>query len=73
MKRDGHCQDLWLCNLSQRADELDLLRRVALPGYDLSLLVTARHLSKLGVESIIAFIYGLPKEVSVLDKASRCP
>jgi len=60
--------------MMQKADRLDLLRRIPVAGYDVSLLVTARHLIEIGPEAVIDFICGFAKEVrkSCTTARKRC-
>eukprot|EP00955_Chlamydomonas_euryale_P055995 356275-Chlamydomonas_euryale.AAC.7 len=49
--------------LMRHADRLDVLRRVPLPGYDASLLITREHVALHGVAVLSAFIAGFADEV----------
>lgn len=61
-----------------RADDLDIVRRVPLPAYDLTLLVTWRHLERYRqdalVDFICKFVEDLSSELSAMKLAlrSRC-
>ncbi|KAL4445834.1 hypothetical protein ABPG77_009033 [Micractinium sp. CCAP 211/92] len=61
-----------------RADDLDIVRRVPLPSYDLTFLVTWRHLERYRHEALVDFIckfvQDLPSELSAMKLAlrSRC-
>lgn len=56
--------------LMQRADEFKVLRRVPVPGYDISFLITHVHAEEMYkhklVDFIIAFMEDIDKEVSDL-------
>jgi actin related protein 2/3 complex subunit 4 len=49
--------------LAQRAEEFIILRRKAVPGYDLSLLITNIHTESLIKEKLIDFVIHFMKEV----------
>ena len=59
--------------LMQRADEFKVLRRVPVPGYDISFLVTHIHAEEMYkhklVDFIVAFMEDIDKEVSELKLA----
>ena len=59
--------------LMQRADEFKVLRRVPVPGYDISFLITHIHAEEMYkhklVDFIIAFMEDIDKEVSELKLA----
>lgn len=46
----------YLCFLVHRADDLQIVRRVPLPGYDLTFLVTWAHLERFRRDDLIDFI-----------------
>ena len=54
---------MFLRFMMKKADRLDLLRRVPVSEYDITFLVTARHLVEIGPEAIISFICGFATEV----------
>ena len=59
--------------LMQRADEFKVLRRVPVPGYDISFLITHIHAEEMYkhklVDFIVAFMEDIDKEVSELKLA----
>lgn len=61
----------YLAYLMQRADTLDLLRRVPVAAYDVSLLITDAHVLLLGREAILDFVCGLLEQVC-MPSAAQC-
>ena len=49
--------------LMQKADSLDLLRRIPVKDYDISFLVTRRHITQLGAPAITHFICSFASKV----------
>lgn len=49
--------------MMHRADQLEIVRRVPLPGYDLTLLLTHRHLERYSREGLLDFICQFVEDV----------
>ena len=56
---------LYMRFLMQRADSIDIIRRVPLEGYDVSFLITERHLLSLDAGRLMDFICTFLEEVDV--------
>ncbi|GAX76159.1 hypothetical protein CEUSTIGMA_g3603.t1 [Chlamydomonas eustigma] len=53
-----------LRHMMQRADDLDILRRVPVQGYDISFLITAQHSKRLGADRLANFLLSFSGAVS---------
>ncbi|KAG2438488.1 hypothetical protein HXX76_005040 [Chlamydomonas incerta] len=64
---------MYLSFLQQRAELLDVLRRVPLPGYDVSFLITDAHLLQYGrqrlLDFLVSFIEEMDSEISSMKLA----
>ncbi|PNW81800.1 hypothetical protein CHLRE_06g260800v5 [Chlamydomonas reinhardtii] len=64
---------MYLSFLQQRAELLDVLRRVPLPGYDVSFLITDSHLLQYGrqrlLDFVVSFIEEMDSEISTMKLA----
>ncbi len=55
----------------ERADHIDILRREPVPGFDMSFLVTARHLQMYNKAALIRFIVSLMTELASANDLKR--
>lgn len=64
--KDADGLELWLrkkrISLLQRTEQLDIVRRKPIAGYDLSFLVTAKHLQVYSREALLSFILHVTDE-----------
>jgi actin related protein 2/3 complex subunit 4 len=57
--------------MMQRADNIDIIRRKPVPGFDISFLVTARHLQVFDKAALIDFIITLMTELASVNDLKR--
>ncbi|CAL8467826.1 g7364 [Coccomyxa elongata] len=68
---EGWLRSKRIAFILERADHIDILRREPVPGFDMSFLVTARHLQMYNKAALIRFIVSLMTELASANDLKR--